>query len=231
MKQLAEGIWTADQSLSVVGIELGARMTVVRLAGGRLLLHSPIRPSADLTDEVRALGNVEVLVAPNRFHHLFAAAWFESFPGARLFVAPGLETKRADLPISGVLSNAPDPLWRDVLDQAFVEGLPMMNEVVFFHESSRTLIVTDLAFHVGSEAPALTRALFWLGGAHGRLAPTFAERFLVRDRDLCRASLRRILEWPFDRVVVAHGTVVESGGRERLAEGYAWLLDSAGTRP
>jgi hypothetical protein len=53
------------------------------------------------------------------------------------------------------------------------------------------------------------------------------ERFLVRDRDRCRASLRRILDWPFDRVVVAHGTVVESGGRERLTDGYSWLLDSA----
>jgi hypothetical protein len=227
MRKLDEGVWVADQPLRVFGVELGARMTVVRLASGGLLLHSPIRPSADLLDEVRALGNVEALVAPNRFHHLFAATWLESSPLAKLFVAPGLETKRADLPITGVLTASPDPLWSSVLDQVIVEGLPLVNEVVFFHASSGTLIVTDLAFHIGSEAPLLTQALFYAGGAHGRLAPTYAERLLVRDRARCRASLERILAWPFDRVVVAHGTVVESGGRDELRAGYSWLLDSA----
>jgi len=35
---------------------------------------------------------------------------------------------------------------------------------------------------------------------------------------------RHILAWDFDRVVVAHGEVLESGGREALRQGYAWLL-------
>ena len=39
-----------------------------------------------------------------------------------------------------------------------------------------------------------------------------------------RRSLDRILAWDFDRVVVAHGDVLERGGRELLREGYAWLL-------
>jgi hypothetical protein len=36
--------------------------------------------------------------------------------------------------------------------------------------------------------------------------------------------LERILEWPFERVVVAHGEVSETGGREELVRGYSWLL-------
>jgi hypothetical protein len=36
--------------------------------------------------------------------------------------------------------------------------------------------------------------------------------------------LERILEWPFERVVVAHGDVSEKGGREELVKGYSWLL-------
>lgn len=38
-----------------------------------------------------------------------------------------------------------------------------------------------------------------------------------------RSSLDRILAWPFERVIVAHGDVVEAGGKEALAEGYAFL--------
>jgi hypothetical protein len=227
MKQLATDLWIADQPLAVLGVELGARMTVVRLADGRLLLHSPIKPVPDLVDELRALGDVAALVAPNKFHHLFAASWFEFWPTAKLFVAPGLEAKRSDLPIAGVLTDSPDALWSGVLEQTVLQGIPMTCEVVFFHPTSRTLIATDLAFHIGPESPGLTRLLFRFSGAYAKLAPTHLERLLIRDRVAFRHSLERILDWPFERVVVAHGTVVESGGHAQLALGYSWILDSA----
>jgi hypothetical protein len=227
MKQLTPDLWIADQPLSVLGLELGARMTVVRLGDGRLLLHSPIKPAPDVVDEVRALGDVAALVAPNRFHHLFAAAWFDYFPGAKLFVAPGLETKRKDLPIAGVLSDSPEPLWAGTMEQVVLRGIPLTNEVVFYHPSSRTLIATDLAFHIGQHSPGLTRLVFRISGAFGKLAPTYLERFLIRDKAAFRGSVQRILDWPFERVVVAHGTVVETGGRRELALGYSWILDSA----
>ena len=227
MNQLAGGLWVADQPLRILGVELGARMTVVRLPGGGLLLHSPIRPSAELVGEVLALGPVSAIVAPNRFHHLFAGAWLDACPGTPLFVAPGLETKRPELPIAGVLSDTPEPLWQGALDQVLLRGLPLTNEVVFFHAATATLVATDLAFNIGSDRPAATRWAFRLSGAGGKLAPTFLERLMIRDRAGFRASIRRILEWPFDRVIVAHGSVLETGGRRALESGYSWLL---GTR-
>lgn len=223
MKQLDEGLWVADQPLAVAGVELGARMTVVRLVDGQLLLHSPIRPAPHVVDATKRLGEVAALVAPNRFHHMFAGEWLAPFPQARLFLAPGLDRKRADLAPAAVLGDEPDPLWKGVLEQVVLRGIPLTNEVVFFHVPSRTLIVTDLAFHMGPEQPLLTRIVFRLGGAYGRLAPTSLERLLVRDRDAFRRSFERILAWPFERVIVAHGTVVESGGRSDLERSYAWL--------
>jgi len=35
----------------------------------------------------------------------------------------------------------------------------------------------------------------------------------------------RILEWPFERIVVAHGQAFEKGGREELARGDSRVLD------
>lgn len=227
MRQLDDDLWIADQPLGIAGIELGARMTVLRLPDQRLLLHSPIRPTPELLEEVRALGEVGALIAPNRFHHLFAGAWLGACPGASLFVAPGLETKRPDLPVAGLLSDTPEPMWKGAVEQVVLRGIPLTNEVVFFHAASRTLIATDLAFHIGPDRPALTRLAFRLSGAYGHLAPTLLERLLVRDRPAFRASLQRILDWPFDRVIVAHGAVLETGGRRELARGYSWLLGSA----
>jgi hypothetical protein len=201
-------------------------MTVVRLAGpgSGLLLHSPIEASADLVREVEALGPVAYIVAPNRFHHLFVHEWQEACPEASVFVAPGLDEKRSDLNIAGVLTNQPEPGWADTVDQVLVSGAPRVNEVVFFHRASATLIATDLGFNIRSSSPPFTRLVFRLARAYGRLTPTLLERLLVRDGQAFRHSLERILAWPFERVVVAHGEVSEKDGREELTHGYSWAL-------
>jgi hypothetical protein len=224
---LDRDLWVADRSLRIAAVELGARMTVMRLSSGALLLHSPVAPDAGLVEEIRALGPLAAIVAPNRFHHLYVGGWVEAFPGTPLFAAPGLDRKRPDLSLAGILTDTPDPLWAADVDQVLLAGIPLTNEVVFFHRPSRTLVATDLAFHIGPDRPAFTRLAFRLSGAYERLAPTFLERFLVRDRERFRASLRRILEWPFERVIVAHGSIVESGGRDALARGYEWILGAS----
>jgi len=227
LRQLATDVWVAEQPLRFFGLEIGARMTIVRLPGARLWLHSPLSRSPELAAEIDRLGTVEWLVAPSCFHHVFVGEWHASHPAAGLWVAPGLEAKRPDLAIAGVLGEAPPPGWAGVLDQVPLRGFPLSNEVVFFHASSATLIATDLAFNVGPSSPALTRFAFRLGGAYGRLSSTRVERLLIRDREAFRRSLERILAWPFSRVVVAHGSVVEAGGREQLARAYEWVLGGA----
>ena len=224
MQQLHSDLWTTDSSLRFLGLEVGARMTVVRLPGPKLLLHSPIAATAELVREVKALGPVAYLVAPNRFHHLYIGQWQQACPEASVYVAPGLDAKRPDLEIAGVLADEPESGWAETIDQVLVEGFPLANEVVFFHRPSATLIATDLAFNITSSSPPLTRLAFRFIGTSGQLAPTLLERLLVRDRAAFRHSLERILEWPFDRVVVAHGEVSEEGGREEFISGYRWVL-------
>jgi hypothetical protein len=92
-------------------------MTVVRLPGGKLLLHSPIAADPDLVREVTALGTVAYIVAPNLLHHLFVGEWQQACPDASTYVAPGLDTKRSDLAIEGVLGDEPEPGWKDEVDQ------------------------------------------------------------------------------------------------------------------
>ena len=222
LQSLDRDLWIADAPLRFAGLEVGARMTVVRLPGGRLFLHSPIAPSDALVEEVSVLGEVAFLVAPNRMHHLYIGAWVERFPQAGLFVAPGLDSKRPDLASAKVLTDESEPGWADALEQVFLQGFPFVNEVVFFHRPSATLLATDLAFNVGPSQPALTRFAFRMARTYGRLSPTLIERLGVRDRPAFRRSLDRILAWPFERIIVAHGDVAGPQGRAQLEAGYAW---------
>ena len=224
MRELAPDLWVAERPQRFYGLEVGTRMTVIRLADGSLLLHSPVSLDPALRKELDALGPVRFAVAPNRVHHLHAGEVASVYPEARLWIAPGLERKRPDLVFEGVLGDEAPAPWRGQVDQIFFRGRPYENEVVFHHRASRTLILCDLAFHFRAGTHSVTRLLMQLIRSYDRFGPSRLDPLLIRDRKQARQSLERILAWDFDRIVVAHGDVLERGGRQALREGYAWLL-------
>jgi len=226
LRPLSTDIWVAERPQRFYGLEVGTRMTVIRLRDGSLLLHSAVRIDPDLGRALDAIGRVRFVVAPNRVHHLYAGLVAEVYPDARLWLAPGLERKRPDLVFAGILGDDAPPEWRNQVDQTFFRGRPYENEVVFLHRASRTLVMCDLAFNFGPRAATATRLLMTLLRSYGRFGPSALDPLLIRDRAAARASLQRILAWDFDRVVVAHGEVLETGGHEALRRGYAWLLDA-----
>jgi len=224
LRPLAPDLWTVLRPQTFYGLPVGTHMNVIRLGGGRLLLHSPVALDAGLRAELDALGRVSYVVAPNRVHHLYAGDVVRAYPGARLWGAPGLERKRPDLVFEAILGDEAPEEWRGDVDQVFFRGRPYENEVVFFHRASRTLLLCDLAFHFGPSDAWPTRVLMKLLRSYGRLGPSTLDPLLIRDRRAARESLERILAFDFDRVVVAHGDVLETGGHEILRQGYAWLL-------
>ncbi|MEZ4361738.1 MAG: DUF4336 domain-containing protein [Kofleriaceae bacterium] len=224
LREVTKDLWVVDRPLRFAGLSLGTRMTVVRLDGGELLLHSPVALDDELRSALLALGTPRYAVAPNRFHHKFIGDYRAAFPDVSLFAAPGLPDKRKDLTFDVVLDDAAPAAWAGQLDQEHVKGIPAMNEVVFRHGASRTLLVCDLAFNIGPTASWGTRLAYRMMGSYGRLTPTLIERMLTRDRAAARASVQRLLDWDFERVIVTHGEVCEAGGKDALRAGFGWLL-------
>ena len=224
LKDLAEDLWVVERPQRFYGLEVGARMTVMSLADRSLLLHSPVPLGPQLRSELDRLGTVRFVLAPNRFHHLYAGDVLRAYPEARLWVAPGVERKRPDLAFVDVLGDEPPREWNGEVDQLFFRGRPFENEVTFLHRASRTLVLCDLAFNFGPRAPAITRMVMRLVGGYGSFTTTRLCPFLIRDRPAARQSLERMLSWDFDRVIVAHGEVLESGGHAALRAAYDWLL-------
>lgn len=219
----ADGLWTADAPVRLFGaLEIGTRMTVVRLGDGDLWVHSPIAPST-VRGELDPLGAVKHIVAPNLYHHLFAGPFRDAYRQARLWGAPGLAAKRRDLRFDEVLGSEPPPEWAADLDQILIEG-SMLGEVVFLHRRSRTLISSDLVARVAAAAnfPARVYArVFGFSKQHG--VPHLL-KLGYRDRAAAKRSLEKILDWDFDRLLLAHGPLVESGGKEVVRRAFGWLL-------
>ena len=220
---LAPEIWVATRPLKIVVGDIGTRMTVVRLRDGGLFVHSPVHLDAATKDALDAIGTVRCVVAPTAVHHFYVGDYLAAYPAARAFGAPGVAAKRPDLRFDAELSDQAPPEWSGVLEQHFFRGAPLMNEVVFFHPASRTLILTDLAFNMRRYPAGRARIFCWLVGAVGRFGPHLVIRLGIRDRRAAAESIRRILDWDFDRVTVTHGEVLESGGKALFAAAFAYL--------
>ncbi|MBP6878378.1 MAG: DUF4336 domain-containing protein [Phenylobacterium sp.] len=219
-------IWLADGGQAqVAGFRYPTRMAVVRLTGGGLLVWSPVGLDDDLAGELAALGEVAVLVAPNSLHDLHLAQWRSAFPTARLYAAPGLAAKRADLRIDAELGDDPPGDWPADLDYVLMAGNAITTEAVFFHRPSRTVLFTDLLqqFPPGwfTGWRALVARLDLMTQPQASVPRKF--RLAFTDRRAARASLARILDWPSDKVVMAHGTPVDRDGRAFIAAAFAWL--------
>jgi hypothetical protein len=223
LRSVAADVHVLTVPFRMGGLEVGGRMTVVRLPDGGLWVHSPVRFTPEVRAQVDALGPVRFLVAPNLMHHLAVQDWAAAYPDAKVAAPARLKRKRPELRIDLELGDAADAAWAGVIDQVFVRGMPKLDEVLFFHRPSRTVLVTDLAFNVQRTDSWLLRAYLKLSGAWQRLASTLTARVLIKDKAAVRASLEKALAWDAERVVVCHGDVVETGGRKALVDGFARL--------
>ena len=224
LQQLARALWGAEHDLFLPGgVHLRGRMTVVRLESGALLLHSPVPIDAELATELARLGSVEYLVAPNSMHHVHLNSALERYPQAILYGPPALATKRNDLTFADLTKTNRIP-WQTELSALHIEGAPNIDEFVFFHRPTKTLIVADYFFNIQQCRGWLTPWVLRLTGTYRRFAQSRVWRWSARDRARLRASAEKLLAWDFERIVVAHGDVVTAQARDKAERALGWLL-------
>ncbi|MDF1798425.1 MAG: DUF4336 domain-containing protein [Planctomycetota bacterium] len=212
------------EGLRFLGIPFETRMVVVRLADGTLWLHSPVAFSAERLAALREVGEPRHLVAPNKLHAHRVTAWRAALPDARVWCSRDAAKRAPDLRDGEPLLDDEPPPFEPELPLHTFGGHAYLDEVVFLHRASRTLILTDLiqAHEPGADGPVWRTLKRWLGiAAPGGVPPEV--RLTFRSRDAARASLAKLLAWDFDRVLIAHGRNIETGGRAELERAFRWL--------
>ncbi len=99
-----------------------------------------------------------------------------------------------------------------------------MDEVVFLHRPSRTLILCDLCVCVHRDAPWGWRQLGRLAGIYDHYGPPIDMKMSFRDRKALGVFVERVLDWDFDRIVLSHGNPVERGGKDVFRNAYSFCL-------
>jgi hypothetical protein len=212
------------------GFRFPTRMTAVPLAEGGVALVSPIPISSKTEARLAAMGSVQYLIAPNLLHHLYLADAARRFPNAKVLAPARLLAKRPSLRVDSTLEDGlPECLTNDV-DVIKVNGAPSVDEHVFYHRASSTLIVTDLVFNIAHARGFVAHLVLTLVGCHGRLAQSRAWRFFVKDRIAAAESVARILALPFHALLMAHGEIVSDEPRQKLARALEWMATTPPAR-
>lgn len=218
-------LWVAQMPLRTYGLEVGTRMTVCRLSSGDLWVHSPVRPDEKILQQLKALGTVRFIVAPVRQHHFFIRDFVNAYPSALLFGSPDLPPKLPDLHFDGVLGSPNLPQWNTDIESIPIRGNLFHDEVVFFHRTSRTLIVADLCICGHPKQPPFTRLGLWLAGVYQKPGPMIDVKLAYVDKSAARASIEKVMQWDFDKMILSHGHLIESGAREVVYQAYRFLLE------
>jgi hypothetical protein len=231
LREFAQGIHLVESTVRFYGVKVQTRMTVVRLSDSRLFVHSPVALDASTRRDLDRLGEVAFIVSPNKIHHLSIGEYIDAYPQAKAFASPGLPERRPDLCFDGVLGDRPEPAWAVDLDQAAVRGNIFFSEIVFLHRATGTLLVADLVENFDRQtASPFGRALALLFGVGSKPVASPEHRFYTGDATAAAESLERIRSWDFERIVLSHGALIESGGRAVIDAVGAHLLDQARRR-
>jgi hypothetical protein len=233
LKPVAENIWVVDGPMIRFGMPglrmpFSTRATIIRLGSGGLFVHSPTPLDAGLKVEIDRVGIPRWIIGPNRLHYWWIPDWHAAYPGADIYLAPKTKARagsRLNLDCHALDRSSGYP-WDAEMKTLPVSG-SYMTEVVFFHASSRTLVLTDLIenFERAKVGP-LMRFLGWIGGVldPDGSAPRDMRLSFRRHRPQVRAAVETMIAWDPERIILAHGRWYPHGGCAELQRAFRWIL-------
>jgi hypothetical protein len=210
---VAENIWLQHFPLSLLGGHQGRVVTLIRLSSGKLIIHSTAPFTGSDVAAIEALGQPVWLVDAMLRHETFAREGRAAFPSVDYLVPEGFAAL-AKVETKPLLPAPPE--WAPEVRVLRIEGMPKAEEHVFLHAPSRTLIVADLVFNF---APSSGWTSFFRKALVGvKEEPDSARLYplLIKDRAAYERSIRELLSWDFDRIIVGHKDPVERDGKARL---------------
>lgn len=233
LKPVADDLWIVDGPLIRFGmpwpkLSFPTRMTLVRLSGGDLFVHSPTRLTPALRAEVEQAGRPRFIIGPNRIHYWWIPDWHAAFPKADIYLAPRIREqagRHIGFECRDLDRDSAYP-WDAELATLRIAG-SYMTEVEFFHRPSRTLILTDLIenFEADRIGSRLMRWLTRLGGVRDPDGGMPRDMRLTYDRTRLREAVERMIAWAPERVIIAHGKWYRKNGAAELRRAFRRLLD------
>ena len=221
-----DSIWVTERPIWFSGVRLRSRTTVVRLPGDALWVHSPCTPTDDVCAALDALGEVRWIVVPNRFHHLQAPATAARYPNALVVGPKSAQSRNSHLSLT---VGADDPAYLRSTPELVpiqLRGVPFLDESVFFHAASGSLIAADLLMSACAHDHWTWRIAARIWGRYGKVGTPPDVRLLTRASTAAAESIAQMRALPLERILVAHADPIVDRPVQQLAQAWAFAVPS-----
>jgi len=215
-EKLEDNLWTVAGRLPHGS--MNRRMSVVQLAGGRLVLHNAVPLAEPAMRELEAFGAPTVLVVPNGFHRLDVHAWKERYPSLCVICPP-----ESRLRVSKVV--AVDGGWELLPRDPALEAIPIKavrsGEAALVVRSAggtrASLLFGDTFMNIPHRRGLSGLVLRAFGSSGGPKVTAMAQFFTVRDQGATAGALLELALTPgLVRLVPSHGDIVDRDPKDVL---------------
>jgi hypothetical protein len=215
-REIAAGVAVMQYPLRALGIDFRRCVTLLRLADGRVVIHSSAPFTAEDVAAMRRFGVPSWLVEATLMHDTFARPVSTVFPDLP-YLAPDGFAKLSGIPTRPLYPPPSD--WAGEIEVLKVEGLRKTDEHAFFHRASQTLVLADLLFHFPADSRGWPRFFAQHIMRLPRLSGISAFfRLMIRDREAFSLSMKKMLEWDFEQIVVGHGEPIQNDAKRIFAQ-------------
>jgi len=210
LTSLGENLFTVVGELHMPLGESRRRMTIARLADGRLVIYSAIALDRDAISRLEALGTPSFLIVPSAVHRLDVAAWKKRYPSLVVVAPPGARDKVAEV----VAVDCSEVDFHDPrVELSVVAGTAGQEfSLMVQTETGKTLVVNDLIFNLPVLKGASGMMMKLLGFGPGKPhMPKLVMMKLLRDKRAVRNQLETWADTAeLERVLVSHGGPIEA---------------------
>lgn len=197
---------------------------MLRLPGDALWVHSPCAPTDEVCAALDALGEVRWIVVPNKFHHLQVPATAARYPQA---VVVGAKSAEARNPKVRVAMSVDDPAYLQATPDVRslqIDGVPFLDETVFFHAPTGSLIATDLLLSACARDHWTWRFAARIVGSYEKVSTPPDVRWHTKASAAVGESIARLSALPVQRILVAHADPITERPLEQLARAWKFAV-------
>lgn len=179
-----------------------------------------LSPGSMLTDiDLNRFSGITDVVAPSILHWAGLPKALVNFPNARSWASANVQIQHKDVKWTHTLTSA-TWIFNDELPLLEIKGIPKIEEIVFFHKKSRTLIVTDLCFNITNPRGIGSWLILNLFGTYRKFAVSKFFLKFAEDRKTFENSVAKIFTFNFDNIILSHGENVIGGAKAKLRAAF-----------
>lgn len=191
---------------------LPVRTTIVTIAHQNIL----ISPGSQLNlEDYNSMPNITAIIAPNLFHCAGVEKAAKHFPNASKWGPPGVKEKFSALHWDQYLNNS-KWLFDPDLNLIPILGMPKINEMIFYHKSSKSLIVTDLCFNLIDANGFGAWLILSLFGTYQKFGISRFFLKYVEDPIAFKSSIQNLFDFDFDHIILSHGQNIIGNAKAHL---------------